>query len=398
MTSTVTKEELEKKILVTKTMIEELESWMKILEVKPSSSRSKNKTSKSKRTKSAASAQKISKTQDHTAPKPKVSKTSSISTTKKSKSQKPKSNDIITSPTGSAQKQPDTTEEKPEHIPVAEQPEVIKEPEDVPIAAPDTTEEKPEHIPVAEQPEVIKEPEDILTVAPDTTEEKPKVVNMFDDMLKEQKLDHIPEPAPTKKKPKVAKKAVAKKPVAKKKRSAAMPKTTRKRSSVSTKTKKVTKKRKPPVKEVETKEATDTLEDELEQQLTPEEIDSFQIEKMDMDKLTHKVSNILVRRESEGMLQAELYKKLKLSARNGARLSLKLERMGLVTRKKLLSGERWTYQLTLTKTPISTESLVDAPCLKCPYEQRCTLDGEISPRNCRLITEWVMVGLKRRDK
>ena len=189
-------------------------------------------------------------------------------------------------------------------------------------------------------------------------------------------------------------KKVAKKPPTRK-RSATKPKTTRKRASATTKTKR-TRKRKTQTASAKEDQVPNTLEDELAEQLTPEEIDGFQIEKVDMEKLTHKVSSILARRESEGMLQAELYKKLKLSARNGARLSLKLERMGLVTRKKLLVNERWTYKLTLTKTPISTESLVDAPCLKCPYEQRCSLDGEISPRNCRLIIEWAMTGLKRR--
>ena len=138
-----------------------------------------------------------------------------------------------------------------------------------------------------------------------------------------------------------------------------------------------------------------TLEDELAEQLTPEEIDSFQIEKVDMERLTHKVCDLLVRCESEGMLQADLYKKLKLSARNGARLSLKLERMGMVTRIKLLEKQRWTYKLILKKTPVSTASLEDAPCLVCPVEQRCSLDGEISPRTCVYIEDWVMAELKR---
>ena len=140
-----------------------------------------------------------------------------------------------------------------------------------------------------------------------------------------------------------------------------------------------------------------TLEDELAIQLTPEEIDSFQIEKVDMEKLTHKVCDILLRCESEGMLQADLYKKLKLSARNGARLSLKLERMGMVNRIKLLADERWTYKLVLKKTPVSTVSLENAPCLICPVEQKCSVDGDISPRTCELIEEWVISDLKRRS-
>ena len=139
-----------------------------------------------------------------------------------------------------------------------------------------------------------------------------------------------------------------------------------------------------------------TLEDELAIQLTSEEIDSFQIEKVDMEKLTHKVCDILLRCESEGMLQADLYKKLKLSARNGARLSLKLESMEMVNRVKLLVDERWTYKLILKKTPVSTTSLENAPCLVCPVEQKCSVDGDISPKTCILIEEWVIADLKRR--
>ena len=114
-----------------------------------------------------------------------------------------------------------------------------------------------------------------------------------------------------------------------------------------------------------------------------------------MDKLTHKVCELLLNQDSNSMLQTELYKKLKLSARNGARLSLKLERMGTVTRQKILENERWTYKLILKKTPVSTDSLGGAPCLTCPVEQRCSVDGEISPMTCPYIEEWVLADFKR---
>ena len=162
------------------------------------------------------------------------------------------------------------------------------------------------------------------------------------------------------------------------------------------KSKKVATKKTSPKKKADTKETRpNTLEDELAETLTPEEIDSFQIEKVDMEKLTYKVCDLLAQCESDGMFQADLYKKLKLSARNGARLSLKLERMGTVTRVKLLEKERWTYKLILKKTPVSTTSLEGAPCLTCQFEQRCSVDGEISPMSCPYIEEWVIADLKR---
>jgi len=146
------------------------------------------------------------------------------------------------------------------------------------------------------------------------------------------------------------------------------------------------------------REAEKTLEEELEEQLTDEEIENFQIEKVDMERLTNKVCDVLAERESEGMFQSELWKKLKLSSRDGSRLSLKLERMGTITREKLLENNRWTYKLILKKTPISTQSIENAPCLVCPVEQKCSLEGEISPTNCQFIEDWVIAEIKKPAK
>jgi len=142
----------------------------------------------------------------------------------------------------------------------------------------------------------------------------------------------------------------------------------------------------------EKKEEEITLEEQLEEQLSDTEIENFKIEKVDMEKLTHRVCDILAERESSGMIQSELWKKLKLTNQIGSRLALKLERMGNITREKILEKGRWTYKLILKKTPISTISIEDAPCLICPVEQKCTLDGEISPQTCVWIEEWVTIG------
>jgi hypothetical protein len=157
------------------------------------------------------------------------------------------------------------------------------------------------------------------------------------------------------------------------------------------KAKKLTKKELEEIKKEEEK----TLEEELEEQLTDEEIENFQIEKVDMERLTNKICDILAEHESEGMFQSELWKKLKLSSRDGSRLALKLERMGTIYREKLLEKGRWTYKLILKKTPISTLSIENAPCLVCPVEQKCSLEGEISPRTCQFIEDWVLADMKK---
>ena len=171
-------------------------------------------------------------------------------------------------------------------------------------------------------------------------------------------------------------------------------KTTKKAEEKPAKEKKLTKKE---IEEAK-KEAEKTLEEELEEQLSDEEIENFQIEKVDMERLTNKVCDVLAERESEGMFQSELWKKLKLSSRDGSRLSLKLERMGTITREKILEKNRWTYKLILKKTPISTQSIENAPCLVCPVEQKCSLEGEISPRNCQFIEDWVIAEIKKPTK
>src|SRR4030066_155311 len=144
------------------------------------------------------------------------------------------------------------------------------------------------------------------------------------------------------------------------------------------------------IKEELEKEEPKTYEEELEEQLTDEEIQNFQIEKMDMEKLTNKVCDIVAKYETDGMLQSELWKKLKLTSRDGSRLALKLERLGIISREKILEKGRWTYKLIIKRTPVSTESIEDAPCLTCPVEQKCSLEGEISPLTCQLIEDWVL--------
>ena len=115
-----------------------------------------------------------------------------------------------------------------------------------------------------------------------------------------------------------------------------------------------------------------------------------------MDKMCNRVCEIIADYENEGVFQSQLWKKLKLSSRDGSRLALKLERMGMITREKILEKERWTYKLIIKKIPITTKSLEGAPCLTCPVESKCSIDGEISPKTCQWIEDWVMVELKNK--
>ena len=150
------------------------------------------------------------------------------------------------------------------------------------------------------------------------------------------------------------------------------------------------------------KEAAErTPEDDLEEQFSDEQIRNFQIEKMDMDKLTNKVCEIIADFEDKGMLQSDLWKKLKLNSRDGSRLALRLERRGLISRAKILQKGRWTYKLIIEQAPIKLESLVNSPCLTCPVEQKCDFENsypEPSPLHCQLIEDWVAVDFSKKKK
>lgn len=140
------------------------------------------------------------------------------------------------------------------------------------------------------------------------------------------------------------------------------------------------------------KKDTELSEEELEQ-IDEKEIENFQIEGLDMEKLKTTVLGLVAKRGDNGMFQSELWKKLKLSSRDGSRLALKLERQHLVKREKILENGRWTYKLKIAHIPVTTQSIESAPCLICPVESKCTLEGEISPRTCPLIEQWVLTEL-----
>ena len=142
-----------------------------------------------------------------------------------------------------------------------------------------------------------------------------------------------------------------------------------------------------------------TIEEELEDQYSDEELRNFRIEKKDMEQLTNRVCEILAEHAEDGMLQSDVWKRLKLTNRDGSRLSLRLERRGMITREKILQNGRWTYRLIIEQMPISLESIQNAPCLTCPVEQKCNVDNvypEPSPKHCELIEQWVIIESKKK--
>jgi predicted DNA-binding transcriptional regulator len=106
--------------------------------------------------------------------------------------------------------------------------------------------------------------------------------------------------------------------------------------------------------------------------------------------LTSRVYKLVVERGKDGVLQSEIWKELGLTSRDGSRLAIRLERRGLIGRVKVLEEGRWTYKLTPLRFPTDMASIERAPCIVCPYETKCSVDGEMSPYICPWIGPWTI--------
>ena len=106
--------------------------------------------------------------------------------------------------------------------------------------------------------------------------------------------------------------------------------------------------------------------------------------------LTSRVYRLVVERGKDGVLQSEIWKELGLTSRDGSRLAIRLERRGLIGRVKVLEEGRWTYKLTPLRFPTNMASIERAPCIVCPYETKCSVDGQISPYVCPWIGPWAI--------
>jgi len=108
------------------------------------------------------------------------------------------------------------------------------------------------------------------------------------------------------------------------------------------------------------------------------------------DDMEHKALQFIVTTRNDGVLQSELWRKLDASSREGSRISLKLEKKGLIRRERELRDGRWTYRLYPKRQPPSINSIIDCPCLMCPEDPRCGAWSNVSPNNCRKLTNWIL--------
>ncbi len=106
--------------------------------------------------------------------------------------------------------------------------------------------------------------------------------------------------------------------------------------------------------------------------------------------LEQKALQLIMNMRDEGLLQSELWRRMKASSREGSRVSIKLEKKGLIYRERELSEGRWTYRLYSKRQPVSINSILACPCLTCGESIRCGAGGRLSPNNCDLLTQWIL--------
>lgn len=103
----------------------------------------------------------------------------------------------------------------------------------------------------------------------------------------------------------------------------------------------------------------------------------------------HEILNIIRNCREEGILQSEIWKMVNADSREGSRAILRLEKKGLINRKKELHQGRWTYRV-VSKLQFSTvDSIIDIPCAFCDLESKCGRSAILSPTKCDHLTVWL---------
>lgn len=117
---------------------------------------------------------------------------------------------------------------------------------------------------------------------------------------------------------------------------------------------------------------------------------------MSTSDLEERALRIIKRYDKKGgIIQIELYKKLKISGKEGYRLVLKLLRKGLIKREEVIVNGRKTYRLTLVKHPLDNivkvhlNLIMHIPCFTCKELERCALGTYFNPITCSQINDFL---------
>lgn len=105
------------------------------------------------------------------------------------------------------------------------------------------------------------------------------------------------------------------------------------------------------------------------------------------------VLRIVMDKGNEGILQSALWREMKADSREGSRAILRLERKGLIQRKRELNSGRWTYRVFARRKYSSIDSIVDVPCSFCDLEARCAQAAAANPARCERLNQWILASV-----
>ncbi|MDI9619812.1 MAG: transcription factor TFIIIC [Candidatus Nezhaarchaeota archaeon] len=116
------------------------------------------------------------------------------------------------------------------------------------------------------------------------------------------------------------------------------------------------------------------------------------MKKREPESLCDKVLELIKKSGPQGMLQRDLWKRLKVSSREGSRLVSALERKGLIVREPITRGRLKTFKLMAVshKLEIVLESVRGCPCFSCMNLVRCGSGQYVNPEKCEDLTAWLL--------
>jgi len=111
--------------------------------------------------------------------------------------------------------------------------------------------------------------------------------------------------------------------------------------------------------------------------------------------IEQEVLELIMNSGDKGILQSELWKLVNADSREGSRTILRLERKGLIKRKKELHNGRWTYRIFPKRKYSKIDSLMGCPCIFCENEDKCGESGIVFPGKCIKLTKWLNLVSKK---
>jgi len=113
------------------------------------------------------------------------------------------------------------------------------------------------------------------------------------------------------------------------------------------------------------------------------------IEKEDLEK---KIISLLSSEEN-GVLQKDIWKRLKIDSRIGVRILASLERKGKIIKIKKKRPDGKSYYIVKLPTKkikiLPIHLIEDLVCFSCLDATICSKEGELNPITCNKLTEWL---------